>query len=81
MITIKNRDRYPEVNFLADSDIRFIGDIGGIKLVLLGKEQGTNFAVVARCYSVDLKSEELFAIPLGELIAHSQESINITDQI
>lgn len=72
----------PDVDFLPDSEIRPIGNIGGTRLVLLGKEQGTNVAVVSRSYTTEFDpNEEFFAIPLYELIGHSQESVEITENI
>ena len=76
---ITNKDRYPNVEFLSSDEMNQIGDIGGITLLLVGKEQGTNAPVVARSYEND-SDEELFAIPLYELL-NSQDPVNITEEI
>ncbi|MCC5636305.1 hypothetical protein LC593_10635 [Nostoc sp. CHAB 5844] len=77
---ITNKDRYIDVDFLPDNEIRPIGNIGDTRLVLLGKEQGTNTAVVSRSYSVEFDpNEKFFAVPLYELISHSQEPIELTE--
>ncbi|MBW4675940.1 MAG: hypothetical protein KME52_18535 [Desmonostoc geniculatum HA4340-LM1] len=79
---ITNKNRMPDVDFLPDNKIHPIGNIGGTRLVLLGKEKGTNVAVVSRSYTAEFDpDEELFAIPLYELISHSQESIELTEDI
>jgi hypothetical protein len=79
---ITNKDRYKNVDFLSDDKIRPIGNIGGVRLVLLGKEQGTGTAVVSRSYSVVFDpKEDFFAVPLYELINHSQEPIELTEDI
>lgn len=75
MVNIKNKHRHPDVDFLPESEVKIIGTIGGLNLVLLGKQQGTGADVVAHAYTEDFTSEELFAVPLGELLAHSQDKI------
>lgn len=76
---IKNRDRFPNVDFLPDDQQRIIGDVEGVPLVLLGTEQGTEDQIVARSYSSDFKSEELHAVSLSELLRFTQGAININD--
>lgn len=78
---ITNRDRFPSVDFLPDEEIKPIGDVEGTALVLLGKEQGTDAAVVARSYTSDPASEQLHAVPLYELISHTFGSVNITEEL
>lgn len=79
MASIANRERFPDVNFLPDSKIKIIGDVGGVKLALIGKEMGTDAPVVSRCQS-DPTKERLFAIPLYELLTHSTEPVNIPEK-
>jgi hypothetical protein len=78
---ITNRDRFPEVDFLPDSEIRAIGDVEGIKLVLVGRFQGVDAPVVAKSYTDDPTTEELFAMPLYELLSHTFGAVNITENI
>ncbi len=72
---IKNKDRYPHVTWLEEAQP--IGEIAQIPLVLLGYEQGTDDPIVSR----DIHNEPYFAVPLSELSRHSQDPINITQQI
>jgi|SRR5579885_789694 len=74
---IVNRNRFPDVDFLPADEIRPVGDTGGTTLVLVGKEQGSNAPVVALSYTNDPASEDLFAVPLYELLNHSQDPINL----
>lgn len=76
---ITNRDRFPNVKFLPDSEIKPVGDVGGTTLVQVGTEEGTDVMVVARSYSQDPTTEDLFAIPLYELLNHSFEPITINE--
>ncbi len=73
---ISNKDRYPDIDFLSESEIRVIGDIGGIPLVLLGFEQGTKSPVVSKD-----DEKDYFATPLYELISHSQDPVNIYENL
>lgn len=80
---ITNKDRFPDVDFLPESEIRQIGTIGGFPLVLVGFEtgfaEGQKNPIVARSYSSDPTSEDLFATPLVELMT-SQDPIAITEE-
>lgn len=76
---IVNRDRFPDVDFLPDGEIKPVGDVGGVTLVLVGSEQGTDAPVVAKAYTDKPTSEELFAVPLYELLNQSQDSISLPD--
>lgn len=77
-MTIINRDRYPDVDFLPDSEIKPIGTCEGVRLVLVGKEQGTNADVVAKSYSDEFSpDEELHATPLYELLNHTMGAIEL----
>ncbi|NJR38542.1 MAG: hypothetical protein HC781_06445 [Leptolyngbyaceae cyanobacterium CSU_1_4] len=78
---IRNRDRFPDVDFLANAEIRAIGEVEGITLVLVGKEQGSDAPVVARAYTDNFTSEDLHAVPLYELMAHTFGSINILEKL
>ncbi|RCJ20154.1 hypothetical protein A6S26_05380 [Nostoc sp. ATCC 43529] len=79
---ITNKNRMPDVDFLPDDEIRPIGNIGGTRLVLLGKEKGTDVAVVSRSYASEFDpKEDFFAIPLYELISHSQERIELKEAL
>lgn len=79
---IKNRDRYPDVTFLPDADIKPIGTCEGVRLVLVGREQGTDAAIVAKSYNPEFSpDEELHATPLYELVAHTFGEINITEAV
>ena len=77
---IKNRDRFPNVDFLPLDQQKIIGDAEGIPLVLVGKEQGTDAPVVAKTYTSDFTAEDLHAVPAYELLNHAQGSITITEQ-
>lgn len=82
MANITNRERHPYVDWVSDEEIRKIGDIGGIPLVLLGFEdglEGKKSPVVARSYASNPLTEELFAIPIYELM-NSQDPITITEE-
>lgn len=76
---IKNRNRFPEVKFLPESEQRIIGDVEGVPLVLLGIEEGTDDQIVARSYSSDFKSEELHAVSLSELMRFTQGTLNLKE--
>ncbi|WP_088889573.1 hypothetical protein [Leptolyngbya ohadii] len=77
---ISNRDRFPDVDFLDAADIRPIGTVGSTTLVLVGYEQGSQAAIVALAKTHRPSEEELFAMPLYELIGHSFDPIKITDE-
>lgn len=74
-MSITNRDRFPDVNFLPDSKMRAFGSIGSTKLVLVGSERGSNAPVVAKSYTAEPTKENLFAIPLYELMKHTQDAL------
>lgn len=76
---IKNRDRFPNVDFLAIDQQRVIGSVEGVPLVLLGTEQGTDDQIVARSYSSDFKTEDLHAVSLSELQRFVQGSLVLED--
>ncbi len=78
-MSITNRDRFPEVDFLKDDEIKVIGDVGGDPLAQVGTEQGTNDIIVSRCQTDRPGGEELFAVPLSELASHSKEVITIDE--
>jgi hypothetical protein len=73
---ITNKSRYLEVDFLPESEIRQIGDVGGTPLVILGFEKGTKTPIISK----DIDGENYHAMPVYELISHSQEPINITER-
>ncbi len=79
---ITNKDRFPDVDFVPENQIRPIGTVGGDRLVYLGKQQGTGSLVVSRSYAPQFTlTENFFAIPLDELLVHSQDPITITEEI
>jgi len=79
---ITNRDRFPNVDFVPEEEIRPIGTVGGVRLVMLGKDQDTDSIVVSRSYSEPFStSENFFAMPLYELLNHSQDPIDLTENI
>lgn len=81
---ITNKDRYPEAKWLSDEQIRQVGTIGGMPLVLVGfdvtGEADQKMPLVSRSYASDPTSEELFASPLEEMLK-SQEEIAITEDL
>ncbi len=77
---VSNRDRFPDVEFLPDAEIRAIGDVEGTTLVLVGKELGSDAIVVSRAYTDDFISEDLHAVPLYELMAHTFGTITIPEE-
>jgi hypothetical protein len=76
-MTIKNRDRFPDIDFLPEDEQRIIGDAEGIPLVLLGTEQGSEDMIVARSYSDNFRTEELQPVSVSELLRFTQGAINI----
>lgn len=74
---INNRDRFPDVDFLPPNQFRMIGDAEGTPLVLIGFEQGSDTPIVARTCTNDLLAEDLFAVPLYELLSHCFGAVNI----
>ena len=77
---IINRDRYPNVNFLPDDQIRIAGDAEGIPIALIGVEQGTDAPVVSKVEG-DLVKANLFAVPLYELLSHTYGAVNIAEDV
>ena len=75
---IVNRDRFPDVDFLPEAEIRKIGTVGKTTLVLVGREQGTDAPIVSRSYTADPTTEELFAFPLYTLL-NGQDPIDIPE--
>lgn len=78
---IKNRDRFPNVDFLPSEQIRLVGSVDEEPLMLVGFERGTDDPLVARSYTNDPASEQLFAVPLSELLTHVKEPISIPSPI
>jgi hypothetical protein len=78
---IANRDRFPNVDFLPPKEQRIIGSAEDIPLVLLGREQGTETLIVALSYEEDFTKEKLQAVPVYELISHTQGAIVIEENI
>ena len=78
---ITNKDRFPEVDFLPDPEIRIIGLVGSDKLAIVGFEQGTDSPVVAYARTNKPAKERLFAIPLYELLSHNYEEIRIPEDL
>lgn len=76
-MVIQNRDKFPNVKFVPDSEIKQVGDVGGVPLVKVGVEEGTEVMVVARAYTSDPGTEDLFAVPLYQLLSHSPDPVNI----
>lgn len=76
-MSISNRDRHPDVDFLPDSQIVSIGDVEGDTLVKVGVQRGTDDLVVARSYTSSPATEKLFAVPLSELLSHTFGAVNI----
>lgn len=77
---VTNRDRFPDVDFLESDQIKIVGKVGEINLALIGEERGSNAPVVSRAYTDEPKSEDLFAVPLYELMSHSQDQV-VIDQL
>ena len=79
--TIINRRHWePKAEFLPPSEMRVIGDVGGTPLVLVGYEKNTSRSpIVARSTSGDPQQNDLIAIPLSDLLAHSSEPVNVPE--
>ncbi|HEY9644382.1 MAG TPA: hypothetical protein V6C57_28060 [Coleofasciculaceae cyanobacterium] len=80
MATIVNRDRFPEVDFLPESEFKVIGEAEGELLVLLGKEQGTGSAIVATTDTPYFQNQDLQAVPLQSILKFAQGPVNITEK-
>ena len=80
-MAITNRDRFPDVNFLDPNEFKIIGDVEGTPLVLIGREQGSDALVVSRTRTDDPTTENLFAVPLYELISHTFGAVNIAEDV
>jgi len=76
-MAIVNMSDHPDVRFFEEGKWRSIGSSDDAALILIGEEEGTGADVVAKSYSNDFRTEELFAIPLYELLAHSYGAIRI----
>lgn len=75
MKPIKNKERYPDIDWLDEA--KSVGDIGGIPLVLIGHEQGTDEPILAR----DIRNDYYAPVSLSELTGHCQEPIKITGSL
>lgn len=78
---ITNKDRFPDVDFLPDNKIRKVGTLGDTPLVLIGFEQGTDAPVVSQSRTGNPATEELFAVPLYELLSHTLDPVSIPEPI
>ena len=78
---ITNRDRFPDVDFLPPDQFKIIGDVEGTPLVLIGREQGSDALVVSRTHTDDPATENLFAVPLYELLSHTFGAVNIAEDV
>ena len=78
---IVNRNYWePKVDFLPHSERRVIGDVGGIPLLLVGYEKNQSRSpMVARATSGNPQQDSLFAVPLSDLLVHSNEPVNIPE--
>lgn len=78
---IVNRDHWePKASFLPQHEIRVIGDVGGVPLVLVGYERNNpQSPIVARSTSGDPQTDTLFAVPLSDLMVHSREPVTISE--
>lgn len=83
MIEVGNRGNYPGSTFLPQEKIRYVGKVGSQGLALVGFEAGTGDPLVAKTYQLlgSKDAEPLFAVPLSELLSHSQEAISIPTAI
>ncbi|ALY07470.1 hypothetical protein 2AV2_18 [Nodularia phage vB_NpeS-2AV2] len=70
-----NSDRFDDVEFLPEGEFKIIGTAGGVDLYLVGKDEDGE-EIVAK----ELPNSELFAIPMYELLSHSQDKIVLYDQ-
>jgi hypothetical protein len=65
---------------LPQHEIRVIGDVGGVPLVLVGYERNNpQSPIVARSTSGDPQTDTLFAVPLSDLMVHSREPVTISE--
>jgi hypothetical protein len=79
-MTICNRDRFPDVDFLPDDKIKLIGSCDGTSLMLVGHEQSGGAMVVARSNSrIFNPKEQLYATPLHELLNHTMGAVEINE--
>lgn len=78
---IQNKDRFPDVVFLSNSQIKIVGTVGTENLALIGFEQGTEAPIVARAQTSDPAEETLYPVPLYELLSHSYDPVAITESI
>jgi hypothetical protein len=72
---IKNKDSYPDCDFFDEENMQVIGDVGGVPLILIGRERGTNAMIVARD-----DRPYFHGTFLEELIAHTQDNVNINEE-
>lgn len=78
---IVNRNHWePKADFLPHSERRVIGDVGGTPLLLVGYEKNQSRSpMVARATSGNPQQDSLFAVPLSDLLVHSNEPVNIPE--
>jgi hypothetical protein len=72
---IRNKDSYPDSDFFDEEDMQVIGDVGGVPLILIGRERGTRAMIVARD-----DRPYFHGTFLEELIAHTQDNVNINEE-
>lgn len=76
---ITNKDRYATtVSFLDENDVKQIGTVAGESIYLIGREAGSNAPVVCRTTDIALP---VFAVPLYELLNHSQDQVVINEDV
>lgn len=75
-LPIANRDRFPNVDW--EGNPRQIGTVEGDRLILLGKEQGTDAAIVSRDNGI---APDYHAAYLYEILAHAQGAIELTEDL
>jgi hypothetical protein len=75
-LPIVNRDRFPEVDW--EENPRQIGVVEGDRLILLGKEQGTDAEIVSRDNGV---VDTYHAAYFYEIIGQNQGKIEVTEDV
>lgn len=82
---IRNKDRYPDAEWLPESKQRVIGTVGSSNLVLLGFEPGftagQKMPLIATSSASDFLAEDLHAAPLSSLLTMVQDPVNITEPL
>jgi hypothetical protein len=79
MTTIKNKNRFPNVDWLPVSEYEVIGQKGSCPLLLIGRIQVSGEPIVATQRTDDIETAELGASVLDELITHAGQDIVITN--